>query len=394
MSLPLWPFTPNWTDPVIETLEWLTDVLQSPSGAEQRRALRLAPRRSFSASVVVQGPERTLFDLWVHTRAGAPLALPVWPDVQWLLDPPTAGAPAIACRTAGFDFVDGGMAALVGDDPAQAELLQVATTDVDSLVLADPVTADWPMGTRLYPVRAARFAEQPTVARKADDVWVAQLHLELNEPCDWPPQLPATTYRNRPLLAARPDESQDLTRDYERLARLLDNTTGVARVTDTTGLGFGVLQHRFVLFGRAAQVAFRSLLYGLRGRQGACWIPTHAADLEPLIVSGSVLTVRRCGYADHAPMAPGRRDVRIARVDGSAVHRRITGAAIVNDETEALTLDGPVDTAASDITRVSFMQLARLAEDVVDISHVTDADGVATASVVWRALRDDLEEDA
>lgn len=48
-----WAWPPNWADGVEERLEWLTDVLTSRSGMEQRRALRVAPRRSFEASFVV-----------------------------------------------------------------------------------------------------------------------------------------------------------------------------------------------------------------------------------------------------------------------------------------------------------------------------------------------------
>lgn len=391
MTLPLWPFAPNWGDPVTETLAWLTDVLESPSGAEQRRALRLAPRRGFGFSVVVRGHERTLFDLWVHTRAGASLALPVWPDVQQLGAPLAAGAVSIACRTTGFDFVAGGLAALLGDDALDAELLTVDAVAGSGIDLVDATTRDWPAGARLYPVRAARFAELPEVTRRSDDLLTADLRFELTAPSEWLAALPADTYRGAPLFAARPDEARDLTHGYESLTQVLDNEVGIPQVTDTAGRGFGVQQHRFSAYGRADQAALRTLAYGLRGRQRACWVPTHAADFEPLAVSGNTLTVRRCGYVDHAPLAPGRRDLYIELAGGAPQCRRITAAAVSGDD-EALTLDGAaLGVAASAITRVSFMQLMRLASDEVQIDHVTDADGLAQLAVTWRSVRDDLE---
>lgn len=391
MTLPLWPFTPNWASPVTETLAWLTDVLQSRTGAEQRRALRLAPRRSFGASVMAHKHERTLFDLWVHTRAGDTLALPIWPDVQLLAAPVAMGASAVPCRTEGFDFVAGGMAALVGDDALDAELLAVDVVTPTGITLADVTQQAWPAGARLYPVRAARFAELPAVTRKTDELLTAELRFALMEPCDWPAQLPATLYRDAPVLGQRPNEVRDLTHGYERLTELLDNDTGVPAVTDTAGRGFCVQQHRFTVYGRAEQTALRALLYALRGRQRACWVPTHAADLQPVTVSGTTLTVRRCGYTDHAPLAPGRRDLRIELASGAPLHRRITGAVAVGAN-EQLALDGAaLGVSAPAITRVSFMQLMRLASDDVEIEHTTDADGLASTMVTWRSLRDDLE---
>ncbi len=385
----VWPFTPNWEEPVTERLSWLTDVQRSSSGAELRRALRLSPRRSFEGSVIAHGAERTLFDLWVHTRGSTDFALPIWPDVQLLANAVPGGATFIPCRTQGFDFVNGGQAVLRGDSMQHTELLTVSTAMPDGLVLAAETVRSWPLGTRLYPVRKARFAALPEVTRKTDTLLTADIHVELQEACDWPEILPTLSYRNVPVLAQRPDESQDLSRGFERLTQLLDNNVGISQVTDTAGVGFVLQQHRWLLKGRQEHSAWRSLLYGLRGRQRVCWLPSHAADMVPVSSIGSTLTVERCGYATHAPLAPGRRDVRIEMHDGSTVHRRITAAATAVD-TEDLVLDGPVP-AASAIARVSFMALARLAGDDIEIEYLTDADGVARVATNWRSVRDDLE---
>nr|WP_253767514.1 hypothetical protein [Pseudomonas aeruginosa] len=58
-----WPFAPDWADGVQESLEWLTELLTSTSGVEQRRSLRLSPRRSFEAEFYAEGRERVLLDL-------------------------------------------------------------------------------------------------------------------------------------------------------------------------------------------------------------------------------------------------------------------------------------------------------------------------------------------
>ncbi|KEH07460.1 hypothetical protein GY14_27050 [Delftia tsuruhatensis] len=170
-----WPFAANWDSPVKETLAWLTDVLQSPSGAEQRRALRLAPRRSFAFDVLVHAADRSRFDLWVHARGAQPVALPVWPDVQQLPVALSADGQVVECRTAGFDFAAGGMAMLLGAGPQDVELLHIDSLTPTGFDLVEPVLRDWPAGSRLFPTRAARLTELPAPVRLTDELARASL---------------------------------------------------------------------------------------------------------------------------------------------------------------------------------------------------------------------------
>lgn len=396
MALPLWTFPPNWGSSFKETLEWLTDVLQSPSGAEQRRALRLAPRRSFSFEVLVHQAERTRFDLWAHVLGAQPLALPIWTDAQYLGMPVAAGSSVIVASTAGYDFAAGGMAALASDELDTWELVDVEQVSAAGLTLASPALRSWPAGSRLLPVRKAMLKTLPEPVRLTDELARASVVFELLEPCSWPAQLPATLYRGKPVLESRPDESDDLTLGYERLTQRLDNQVGIPRITDTSGYGFVLQQHAWALWGRQEHTDFRSLLYGLRGRQVAIWVPTHASDLVAAgQVGGQTLQVKPCDYAELVNTGKarmGRQDIRIELVTGEALHRRITAAAAgATLETLALDQALPAGVSASDISRISFMALCRLADDSAEITHHTDADGLAKATLKFRGVRADLE---
>lgn len=396
MALPLWSFPPNWGGSFNETLEWLTDVLQSPSGAEQRRALRLAPRRSFSFEVLVHQAARTRFDLWSHVLGAQPLALPIWTDAQHLGTLVASGSNAIVASTAGYDFAAGGQAMLASEDWAACELLDVDQVTAGGLTLAAPTLQSWPAGSRLLPVRKALLQSLPEPVRLTDELGRASVSFELIDPSSWPAQLPATLYRGKSVLESRPDESNDLTLGYERLTQRLDNEVGIPRITDTSGYGFVLQQHAWALWGRDEHTAFRSLLYGLRGRQASIWVPTHAADLVAAgQVQGQTLQVRPCGYADLITTGKarmGRQDVRIELATGEALHRRITAAA-AGGTLETLALDQalPAGVSASAITRISFIALCRLADDRAEISHHTDADGLAKATLKFRGVRADLE---
>ena len=388
-----WGFSPNWDSPVVERLSWLTDVLGNPRGTEQRRSLRIAPRKAWQAAFVVEGAERALFDLAMAGWGRRVWALPVWVDVQCLGTPLPAGSTSIPCETAGRDFRGGGLALLRGDTAFDTEAVEILEMTANVIVLKRVTQRAWPAGTRIYPLRSARLAELPEISRRTDRLLTSDCSFEVVEAVDWPGALPSDLYRGQPVLADRPDESEDLTHSYERLMLTLDNATGIPAVTDTAGKGFVLQQHRWLLAGRQSHSTWRSLLYALRGRATAVWLPTHAEDLVPAgPLIGSVLKVHRVGYSRFGLGQLGRQDIRIELQDGRVLMRRIT-AAVENGTTEELVVDAdfPGAIQPDQVLRISYMALCRQASDDVELEHLTDQDGVARCAITLRGVRDDLE---
>lgn len=261
-----WTFAPNWTAPVVEQLQWLTDVLASPRGGEQRRSLRIAPRRRLQAQVLAEGAERALLDLALAGWGRRVWAVPVWPDVQLLGAALPVGSLRIDCTTTDFDFRANGLVLLRGENAFDTEAVEILALDANGLDLKRATQSSWPAGTRLYPVRSARLAELPQTIRRTDRLMQTEVRFDLAEPADWPAALPLVLYRGRPVLDHRPDESTNLTHGYERLIQELDPGPSLPAVTDTAGSGFVLHQHRWLLAGRAERSAWRALMYGLRGR--------------------------------------------------------------------------------------------------------------------------------
>lgn len=394
MSIQVWPFVPDWANGVTETLVWLTDVLQSETAVEQRRALRAAPRRTLSALMFAEGRERQLLDSMLFGPGAQGWLLPIWYDIQFLGVELEAGTGVIPCETAHLNFVEGGHALLRGETAFQTELVDVLAVLEDGLELASVTLAHWPTGTRLYPVHMAQLTQQPQLARLNDRLQSLDMSWLIMEPCGWPAALPSTLYRGRPVLEERPEESEDLTSRFQRLLLTLDNSLALPAVTDTTPRPLYSVAWRWLELGRAKRTWLRSLLYGLRGRQVPVWIPTHADDLSLVaeaLAEDATLDVRLCGYTQYVQARPGRRDIRIERWNGSALYRRITGSSVVDISTERLQLDSPIGVAITpdQVLRISYMCLCRLTGDTVEIHHETDSEGVASCSLEFLEVRDD-----
>ncbi|HDS1834387.1 TPA: hypothetical protein QEM98_000472 [Stenotrophomonas maltophilia] len=389
-----WPVPPDWSSGVRETLAWLTDVLRSNrTGYTQHRQLRLSPRRTFTFDVLAEAQARRVADALLFDRGTKLWALPIWHDVQRLLNPVAVGATIIPCRTTGFEFREGGQAMLW----RSVNAFEVVTIDAvlgDSLALLQPLGAAWGGGTRLYPLRAARVVDGSQESAWNDVAGKRSVSFEIAEVCDWPAELPASTYLGFPVLEHRPDEGSDPTASYSRQIEVVDEGSGLPSVFDLAGRAFRSASHRWLMDGRDEHGAVRSLLYGLAGRAVPLWVPSWAADIKvaaTIAADSTVLVVEWCGYTLFGRQQAGRRDIRIELKDGTVFYRRITGSGEMG-EFESLTIASALGTtiAPSRIRLVSFMSLCTQTSDELEIEHQTDADGIGVCDLSFMAVTDDL----
>lgn len=389
-----WSIAPDWGGSVIERLIAATDILQSESAASQRRRLRIAPRREFEAQIYAEGRERQLLDLALFGWGARVWALPIWADIQLLGVGVAAGAAFIPCTTAGLDFRAGGLAMLRGESAFESETVEIESVTSLGLQLKRATQQSWPKGSRLYPVRAAQLLEQPAITRLTDSLVKLSVRFLVTEPSDWPAALPTTLYRGRPVWDRRPDESEELTHSFDRLLSTLDSGMAIPLFTDTANRALTRLGQRWLVQGRAERAALRSFIYAMCGRQQVVWVPTHMDDLTlvaTIAAAATTMDVENCGYTRFGNGKPGRRDIRIELTDGRVFMRRVIASTEIDSNIERLGLDSAlgIQVEPHQVARISWMVLCRFNSDTQEIEHITDSEGLASWSTVFREERDD-----
>lgn len=384
----------DWAKGVKESLTWATSIVRSRTGVEQRRALRLSPRRELEVDLLVAGRERQALDIILYGWGSRVFAVPYMPDIQTLATAVTAGDFVIPCDTQYLDFRVGGLAMLIGDDAFSYETVEIDSIQSNQITLARELINSWPVGTRLYPARTARLLQNPQLNRLTDSAQRANLQFSLAETSDLTGVMPATIYRGYPVFDALPDESSDLTAQFQNLLLSLDSGMALPQITDTADQAFPTQLHRWFLFGRAERYAFKQLMYALNGKQKAVWVPTHADDLTLVAVvtdTATTLDIANIQYARFGQQKPFRRDIRIQLKNGTVFRRRITGSQELNAATERLQIDTALGQLVnpSDVERISWLQLMRADSDSVELVHETDSLGFAHAQQVFRGVLDD-----
>lgn len=391
IDLPVWTIAPNWKDGITERLEWLTDVLASTYGTEQRRALRLSPRRGFEVNFLPLDEERTFFDLWLHRLGSNECMLPLWHDRGSLTAAVNAGATTIPVDTTFREFVEGGLAIIIGPDAFTWDKVTItAIADSELTVSAGGVTRSWPAGSVIHPLRRARLDEESVAAAITSKVGQATIRFDLNQANDIPDEGAwADIYGDYPIILTEPNRRDNLELRFQRNRILLDNDVGLRELADDAGRAFTLQTHQLLLNGRDEQWAFRQMLYRLRGQQAAVWVPTFNRDVElsrDAAAADTQIDIKQIGYAYTGGSVSGRRHLLI----GGTTPRQVTGtAAPLSGSEERLLLDGALGADFPAGAFGSFVDICRLGQDTIEIKHITDSDGVAESNLTFRAFRDE-----
>lgn len=387
---PVFMFSPNWDEGVLERLEWLTDVMSSQTGAEQRISKRLTPRRGYELTLRIGYQDRQFFDNMMMVYQSAEWLMPLWQDVTRLTAPAAIGDTTVFLDTTYREFVAGGFAIIKSKSALIYEVVKIQSVAPDSLSLISNNVRGWPAGSYIYPA-ASGVIDGDFNLTKQTDVWMdINMKLAITDRMDYAAAMPALQYLGLPVLNVRPDESDDLSNTYSRIVSILDGSFGKRKFFDAAGKSFVSQAYNWAVSGRDKNAQLRSLLYAFRGRVKPLWLPTFMQDFTLVadISSGdSVMTVKNSGFSTINVLQVGRQDVRIEMKDGTVLFKRILAYSAIDDDREAIGFDSEFtfDITPSDVRMISFMGVFRLDSDSIEINHDTDTNGLARVAVSFKS---------
>lgn len=176
-------------------------------------------------------------------------------------------------------------------------------------------------------------------------------------------------YEGYNIFDLRVNWAEEPTETLTRSMTTLENVTGRPLVRSHSPTPVPSFEVYFTLEGRSQIQEFRSWLRTFKGRQIPCWIPTWQADMKPTAdLSGSSFTIESIGYEDNLYPHNARKHLAIIRHDGEIFPRGVTSASD-NGTTETIGISPGVSSLDKDHTLVSFLVLARLLRDEVEIVY-------------------------
>jgi hypothetical protein len=372
------PFIAQWSQPVTERYEFLTDVLVSENGTEQRIALRDAPRYTLEATVQAKAAAARLLETTLRRAYGEPWLFPLWFDARPVpVAGRLAGSTSLTVDTTHTLFSTASVL-LFWCSPSDYQVVNLTSYSTSTLhfsPLARAITSAW----RVYPLVEGQLLEAAELRQITDDLVSVTLQVK----CDRAPSVAAVDqnpFRQRPTRAEPP------TLTLSPGHYLLDYQVG-RRASRPRHPLEPVKTFTWILPSGAAIHDFRGWIHARRGRQVEYWQPSSQSDYQLLATAtagSDTLLVGRCGQAE---TFPGLTPIMILRRDRGTVTLTVKGATVLDAEREELLLLESLAATLrpADLLQISRLQVARLDSDVIELVHRCQGLAKVTLPVRWLA---------
>ena len=369
----IWPYGPSWDSPVTETLSWLTNVLRSYDGSEQRRGLRTKPRRSFSYNFKTFRHESSRMENLLWGWQNRMYALPVWTDKAKLTSAQVAGDSLINLDTATFSFSTGGLAIMYLNNKVM-EVIEIEAISSGTLSLVRPLESDWPKGAIVMPVVLGHLPTNVPLMRFTSQAVVGTLTFTLDPATNdsyIPAQEPVVVYDGLEVITRQPNWKNSLSNGFDYMFDQLDQQTGAITWDSNEDFPRITRQYSWLLNGRQKIEDFRAMLGRRLGMRNAVYVPTWHDDFKVTrdMGAGDIgLTVLDNEFRLMVGADPARNHIMIRLKNGDIFYREILGVS-TDGEDSVLILDSALDQAVAkdEFKSVHLLMRSRLATDQVNL---------------------------
>jgi hypothetical protein len=352
----VWPFKP--LSPVLEALEWRTDVFRAKS-SEQRIALRKQPRRVFSFAHFMRDQECNYARTLIRNAQGeAGFYIPDWTMADSVGAVSSGVGVSIPASLQDVYYED---RALLWESETKYEVLDITW---DSNGLTADVSGTYERAN-IMPLLEGDCPEGLTVTRTGHNINNASIIFILSESQDIASSS-YPSYRGHDVMTDCPVVAGGLEESSRFEVTTFDNGVGDIEYLRARALVEHTCQMQWLLTSREDTFDLRQWLHSRKGRQKAFWYSTRGKDLTPVSLSGTTLTV----YNDIL-LRPAPFDVEIIGNDGVTYRRQVesasAGSPVNGRDTADLTLDSSV--SATEAVKVSILHCVRFDSDRAELEH-------------------------
>jgi hypothetical protein len=374
--------------PVQETLEFVTDIMRSADGHEQRVSVRSNPRQIIDYRFLIpEGDERRRMETFLYKWHSQVFGIPVWFESQRLTAAATSGDTVLSLPTEYSDFRIGGLL-IVWSDYLTFDALEISAVTSTTITLTSGITRDYPSRTKVMPLRTALTKQEISGDKFAVNLSSIAIKFYVSDNEEDIASAAAFGTHNSKVMFNDPNwiPRETNTDTLKRLLHKMDNNVGSPiQFTDWVNSHM-VTSKGFFCRNPQALWEMRQVLHHLNGRQKSFYLPTFYFDLvvnQELVLGNTIMDIDLMGYVDFIDGNEPNKSLYVELNDGTILTRQVTSSVVLDSTTERLTLDDtwPYDIAVSEIKRVSFLRLGRFANDTFAINHNNSGQATLKATV-------------
>lgn len=374
----LFPLIPEL--PYKERLEWMTDVMRSEDGSEQRLALREHPRQYFNWKFrMVTDERRRKIENQLIDFMGRTFGIPMWHESMALSSAITAGDTTINLVSTEYtDLRDGGLVVIFQDEDT-FDVSTVVSHTSNSITLASEVQGSYGLDAQVLPLRAAVIDGKITGSQYTVNALDLKVNWRVTDNVNDIASLGTLdTYSGSPILSQKNIVgNQGIMRTgYDRKVVKFDGDVGKVMENPIDRVATHLRTKGFRAVGKQGLWELRQMLYAIKGRQLSFYMPSDLPEFTlalDIAATDTTMLVEGTGYAKHVRAEGPYNVVRLTLTDGTEVVNTITAAVANNDGTETFTManEWDSDILVASVAKVDILEKVRFDTDNLTIEHLS-----------------------
>jgi hypothetical protein len=266
---------PNWENPVIERLEWKTEIDTTYDGQEIRRALRQVPRRYLEYTSRLTKHQLQAIENLIYTFFEYVFVIPVWTNIAHTLNP--VYETDIEVTIDNTPIIDNLTNFVLWESFNRYTICEAIAIEGNKLTLRNVVGTEYNANTKVLPLLTGRIMEN--IAMSSYTSQARDLHFKfLFDQKDYLPKAPPpVTFNGVELLPQQPNWRDSLSGSWASEQEVLDDNYGRVAVI-SHGKANKSRSFTWLLKSYNEIRAFYQLLDRLRGRQKRIYIATYNDD--------------------------------------------------------------------------------------------------------------------
>lgn len=387
---------PDWSTPPQMKLSYLTEVIVSFDGSEQRISVRDKPRLSVSYSIPVVDDDRYAFESDFIDTTDL-LFVPLWHLQKVLGYEIIAGDSVIKLKDSNA-YINSSQRLLISEAGVM-ELVEVSYLAGGLVSLTQAVKNDFSSSAIITPVVVARHADESSARSILSSFDMSELSFDADEVLFEKPGYSvafdkfhtgeaivdslAEFVGERYVFPFRPDRTSDVSIQHQRLREVLDTQTGARSVYERTQGAIRVFSYSFRFFTEVERQRFEDFADLHKGAQKEFYFegPGKFFDLlAPISAPTNSIVIKYQGLSKRTASTPPGISIKL--YNGTTVYNAITQAVDNKDGTETITLLNLMQDL--DVEYIAPLYLGRFDSD--DFTYAFDTSDVSTLTKTIRQL--------
>jgi len=357
--------------PVKEVLEWLTDIITSNDGSEERLKKRSTPRRFFSYKIPLQHDKKASIENAIYGAIDKNAAIPIWTEAIEI----EAIVPLlklIGSQSTLFTSLKANSIAISLAPNGDWEFLEIESVEDFHVILSDSIPASVEAGHLLIPLSVSKIVGNVKNSTNGLNSFL-NFTFRVDDGLKSVDEIAPSSFLTYDVYnKAGLTKGGFLDNAFEKRRNLIDFKLGDIEEYSPWNDTRISKPYDFLLEDLSDVFDFKGFLQRRSGRFRGFWLPSFENDLR-LLSSGLVETsfiVENSEIFDY-----GSSRLHISALDSSGVwhNRTITNITELSETQVQIEIDTSFNLQSSDFVLISYLGFNRFNADRIEFSWIGNA---------------------